>query len=237
MIRKTILPFLFIIFLLNACEIDNYDYPDGTIYGNVIDLSTNDNIQTEQPNGFNIKLIEKGGLENAPIIFSGKPDGSFKNALIFQNEYKVAAVEGAFFNPDTVVVQVGSKTEVNFNVTPFLTVTDVSVTATSVTATTGKITVSYGISRSMVSGKITYRKTFVSDVTTVSNYGYYLKNKSTNTSSIDDATLLATNFTDEISDLHRGKTYWVRVGVLATGNGYNSLSRYNYSKIYEVSIP
>ena len=45
-----------------------------------------------------------------------------------------------------------------------------SVTATSVTATTGKITV-YGISRSMVSGKITYRKTFVSDVTT-SNYGY-----------------------------------------------------------------
>ena len=59
MIRKTILPFLFIIFLLNACEIDNYDYPDGTIYGNVIDLSTNDIIQTEQPNGFNIKLIEK----------------------------------------------------------------------------------------------------------------------------------------------------------------------------------
>lgn len=238
MIRKSILPILFIISLLiNSCEIDNYKFPDGCIYGKIIDNSTDEAIQSEQPSGFNIKLIEKGGLESTPITFSGKADGSFKNALIFQNEYKVAAVEGPFFNPDTVTVQVGSNTEVNFTVTPFLTVTNVSVTATSVDATTGKVTVSYGISRSRVGGKISYRKTFVSNVTTVSNYGYNTKNKSTNTGSIDDATLLQTTFTDEVTGLPRGKTYWVRVGVLAAGSGYNSLNRYNYSKVYEVSMP
>lgn len=237
MIRKSILPILFIISLLNSCEIDNYKFPDGCIYGTIIDNTTDEAIQSEQPSGFNIKLVEKGGLENAPIIFSGKADGSFKNALIFQNEYKVAACEGPFFNPDTVTVQVGSNTEVNFTVTPFLTVTDVSVTAAQVDATTGKVTVTYGISRSKVGGKITYRKTFVSNVPTVSNYGYNTKNKSTNTSSIPDVDLLATTFTDEVTGLPRGKDYWVRVGVLAAGSGYNSLNRYNYSEVVKVTMP
>ncbi len=233
MIRKNVFLLLFIIALFSACsEIDNYDAPDGDIYGKVTDNTTGEGIQTEAPNGFNIKLFEKGGLKNSPITFSGKPDGTFENAFIFQNEYKVLPVEGPFFNiTDTAVVQVGARTEVNFTVTPFLTVTNVSVTPAA-----GQVTVSYGISRSQVGGKINFRKTYVSKIPTVNN-SYNTSVKSTSTSSTPDATLLSTTFTDVVTGLTSGKKYWVRVGVLADGSGFNSLKRYNYSKVFEVTIP
>lgn len=233
MIRNKIILLLFILAALSSCgEIDNYDFPDGGIYGTLTDLSTNEGIQSEAPNGFNIKMFEKGGLINTPITFAGKPDGTFENALVFQNEYKILPVEGPFFpTTDTAVIQVGARTEINFDVIPFLTVTNVTVTPAA-----GQVTVTYGISRMQVGGKINVRKTMVSTIPTVNNT-YNTKNKSTNTSSIADVDLLATTFTDVVTGLVSGKKYWVRVGVEADGSGFNSLKRYNYSKVFEVTIP
>ena len=234
MIRKYIILFMLISGLLSACgEIDNYEFPNGGIYGKITDLMTNEGLQTEQPNGFNIKLFEKGYPLNSPITFSGKIDGTFENVLIFQNEYKVLPVEGAFFPiTDTAVVQIGAKTEVNFSVMPYLAVTNVTVTPG-----TNQVTVVYNIARNQVGGKISTRKSVLSRVPTCSNATNDL-NKTTSTTAISDATLLATTFTDVIAGttafpLVSGKKYWVRVAVLAT----NSLNRYNYSKIFEVTMP
>jgi hypothetical protein len=222
---------------LSCSKIDNYKFPDGGVYGTLTDLMTNEGIQTEQPNGFNIKLFEKGRSLNSPITFSGKIDGSFENVLIFQNEYKVLPVEGAFFPiTDTVVLQVGTHTEINFNVMPFLSVTNVTVTPG-----TNSVTIVYNITRGQVGGKITSRKSMLSKVPTVSN-AFNNLNKTTSTTSVNDVTLLATTFTDVITGttafpLVSGQKYWVRVGALATGSGYNSLNRYNYSKIIEITMP
>lgn len=238
MIRKIIFILMFSIAALMSCsKIDNYKFPDGGIYGKLTDLMTNEGIQTEQPNGFNIRLFEKDKLINSPITFSGKPDGSFENVLIFQNEYKVLPIEGAFFPiTDTVVLQIGSHTEINFNVMPFVSVTNVTVTPG-----TNSVTFVYNIARSQVGGKITTRKAMLSKVPTVSN-AFNNLNKSTSTSGTTDVALLATTFTDVITGttafpLVSGNTYWVRVGVLATGSGFNSLNRYNYSKIIQITMP
>jgi hypothetical protein len=223
--------------LISCSKIDNYKFPDGGVYGKVTDLMTNEGIQTEQPNGFNIRLFEKGRSLNSPITFEGKPDGTFENVLIFQNEYKVLPIEGAFFPiTDTVVLQIGSHTEVNFNVMPFVSVTNVTVTPG-----TNKVTCVYNIARSQVGGKITTRKSMLSRVSTCNNATNDLT-KSTTTTGTTDVTLLATTFTDEILGttafpLVSGKTYWVRVGVLATGSGFNSLNRYNYSKTFQITMP
>src|SRR5680860_443602 len=99
--------------LLSSCQIDNYEEPNGSIYGSLIDNITKETFQAEQPEGFKIKLFERGGRMNSPIVFSGKPDGTFENAWIFQNEYQVIPTEGAFFSVDTVTVNVGVRTEVN----------------------------------------------------------------------------------------------------------------------------
>jgi hypothetical protein len=224
MILKNII-YLLVLALLASCEIDNYPEPNGAIYGNVIDNITNETLQSEQPGGFNIKLYEKGGRMNSPIVFSGKPDGTFENAWIFQNEYKVVPTEGAFFPVDTAVVKVGGRTEVNFTVTPFLAVTDVSVQSGS-----GKITASYKIARSQVGDKIVERKTLVSKVPTTNNVVFDFKSQ-TDLSGTDDADVLAAQYTDEITGLASGQ-YYVRIAV-RTDNGLN---KYNYSKVFPVTI-
>jgi hypothetical protein len=238
MIRKNIFILLFAVAALISCsKIDNYKAPDGDVYGKLTDLMTTEGIQTEEPNGFNIKMYEKGWLMSTPITFAGKPDGTFENALVFQNEYKVLPVEGPFFPiTDTVVLQVGKRTEVNFNVMPFVSVTNVTVTPG-----TNKVTLVYNIARSQVGPKITTRKSMLSKVSTCNNTTNTLTT-STSTTAITDVTLLATTFTDVITGttaipLVSGTTYWVRVGVLASGSGFNSLNRYNYSKTFAVTIP
>lgn len=225
--RKNIYYLFLLVMVFTSCEVDNYNLPDGDIYGKLTDMITNENFQSEQPNGFNIKLYEKGGMQNIPITFSGKPDGTFERTLIFQNEYKVLPTEGAFFKIDTVSVNVGSRTEVNFDVVPYLALTNVTVTPE-----VGKVTVSYKIARQTFETKINQRQTLVSDVNTVNNTVFTFR-KQTILTSISDATILATTYTDVVTGLTSGKTYWVRVGA-RTGN---TLSRFNYSKVYEVKIP
>ncbi|WP_019541048.1 DUF3823 domain-containing protein [Proteiniphilum acetatigenes] len=223
---KKILFLLPILLFFAACEIDNYDEPDGGIYGTLTDNITNEPLQSEQPNGFNIKLFERDGQMNSPIIFSGKPDGTYENAWIFQNEYKVLPTEGAFFPVDTITVNVGARTELNFTVTPFLAVVDASVQPSA-----GKVTASYGIARSRVGDKIIERKTLVSKIPTVNNAIYNWK-QDTNVSGIADEALLEASFTDEVTGLPSGN-YYVRIAVTTN----NALKRYNYSKVFEVTIP
>lgn len=212
---------------LSACKkIDNYDTPNGGVYGKLIDEITNESFQTEQPNGFKIKLFEKGGKMNAPIIFSAKPDGTFENAWIFQNEYKVIPTEGAFFSTlDTVVVQVGNATEVNFTVTPFLAITDVTIQASA-----GKINSSYTIARNQIGDKIVELKTLVSKVPTVDNLIYNFK-KENDVTNIVDADIVGSRFSDEVSELTAGD-YYVRIAARTN----NTLRKYNYSKIVKVTV-
>ena len=227
MIRSKILIILGILLILFSCnEIDNYDAPNGDIYGKLTDKTTGEQLQSEQPNGFTIKLFEKGGAINSPISFQGKPDGTFENAMIFQNEYKVLATEGAFFYIDTVEVQVGTRTEVNFEVTPFLAVINVSVTPSA-----GKITANYKIARSQVGDKITERKTLVSKIPTVNNVTFSSK-KETNITGLSDTDILNTQFADDVTGLTAGN-YYVRIAVRTN----NALKKYNYSKIFTVTIP
>jgi len=228
MIRKNIIYLLIVLAILASCsKIDNYDAPNGGIFGKLVDSITTENLQNDQPNGFSIKLFEKGGKINTPVRFTGKSDGTYENAWIFQGEYKVLAGEGAFFPIDTARgVMIGARTEKNFNVMPFLAVTDVTVTPAA-----GQITASYKMARGRAKDKITERKTLVSEVPTVNNAVYKFRTQVTNLSTIPDATLLATTFTDVVPGLTSGKTYYVRVA-LRTGT-----NKYNYSKVFTVVIP
>lgn len=229
MIRKYIIYLLAIIAILASCgKIDNYDAPNGGIFGKLVDGITNENLQNDQPNGFVIKLFEKGSLKTSPIRFTGKSDGTYENALIFQNDYQVLPDEGAFFPIDTVNVKLGSRTEVNFNVTPFLAVTNAAVTAS-----VGSITATYNIARSMVGNKIVERKTLVSKVPTVNNVVFDLRQQVINLSGTPDETILATKFTDVVSGLTSGNTYYVRIAVRTD----NPLKKYNYSKVFTVTVP
>jgi len=228
MIQKNIIYLVIAVAVLTSCgKIDNYKYPDGDIFGKLTDSITLDNFQNDQPNGFSIKLFEKGGNINTPIRFTGKSDGTYENALIFQGEYNVLVSEGAFFTQDTVRgVKIGAHTELNFTVMPYLAVTNAVVTPSA-----GKITATYNIKRGRYIAKITERKVLVSTVPTVNNVVNNFKFQDTNLSKIPDETLLATNFSDVVTGLTSGVTYYVRIAVRTGTN------KYNYSKVFTVTIP
>ncbi|GGG78274.1 hypothetical protein GCM10007415_07870 [Parapedobacter pyrenivorans] len=210
-----------------SCSIDNYDPPNGGIHGKLIDKITNKNFQTQQPNGYNVLLFEKGGSQNIPLVITGKPNGTFENSNIFQNEYKVIVTEGAFFPMDTVIVQIGERTEVDFEVMPYVALTDVDVIAS-----TGKIITTYNIARQQAGGKILDRMTLVSEIPTVNNVVFDYR-RITDLSTVDDQEILADTFVDEIDGLTSGKKYYIRVAARIQ----SALGRYNYSEAFEVTIP
>lgn len=213
------------IVLVSCSDIDNYEEPNGTIYGTLTDAITNENFQSEQPDGFNIKLFEEGSEMNSPITFWGRPDGTFENAWIFQNEYQIVPTEGAFFPVETVVAEVDKETEVNFTVTPFLAVTNASVESSA-----EAITANYEIARTVAADKIIERKTLVSTIPTVNNVVFDYKQE-TDLSGMTDEDILSAQFTDELTSIPSGK-YYVRVAVATD----NALKRYNYSQIFEIDI-
>src|SRR5690606_8567145 len=225
--KRNYIFFVCLLGIITACEIDNYDPPNGGIYGRLIDSLTQKNFQTQQPDGFNVRLYEKGWSTNNPLTISGKPDGTFENAYLFQNEYRVSISEGAFFPIDTMTVQVGKRTELNVSVMPFLALVDVDVTPSA-----GKLSVSYRIIRDRAAGQILDRRTLVSEIPTVNNV-VFDHQQVTDLSSVPDEDILSSAFTDEISGLASGKTYYVRVA----SRIQSASGRYNYSEAVKVTLP
>lgn len=218
---------LLLIVFASCSKIDNYDEPNGNIFGTLTDKITQKPLQAQQPNGYSIQLFEEGKAANVPIVVPGKPDGTYENAFIFQSTYRIVATEGAFFPVEPKTLSIGSRTEVNFEVMPFLAVMNAAVTPSA-----GKVTASYKIARQQVDGKILERRLLVSKIPTVNNVVFDLQ-KQTDLSAIDDEAILSGDFTDEISGLVPGLTYYVRVAVRAR----NTLNKFNYSEVFTVTIP
>lgn len=224
---KIIFSFLTVAVCASCSKIDNYVAPDGGIHGVLTDNLTGENFQTEQPNGFTVKLFEKGGKGNSPIAFQGKPDGTFENAFIFKNDYKLLVTEGAFFPLDTVNVSVDANSESNFKVTPFLAIVNPAVKAEA-----GKVVVTYQLKREIAADKIIERKVLVSRVPTVNNSIFDFKSQADLTA-VTDVVILASDYSDTVSGLTSGQTYYVRVAARTN----NALKKYNYSKVFAVKIP
>ncbi|HTN36694.1 MAG TPA: DUF3823 domain-containing protein [Arachidicoccus sp.] len=215
--------------LFTSCSHDNYPMPNAGIKGAVVDAASGEAVQTEQPNGIKIRLIEASyGSNVSPNDFWAKPDGTFENANVFTGNYKVIPVEGAFFPADTAEVNITGQVEVNFKVTPYLTI-EMNVTAES---EKGAVKVAYKISREKVADKIISCKVLASAYPHVSNIINEF-NVSHDLSGTEDEAILSTNYTDKISGLTSGETYYFRVAA-STNNAYN---KYNYSKIISLKIP
>lgn len=220
--------FLMISVLAASCsKVDNYDEPDGNILGTLTDKITLKPLQSQQPNGFTIQLFEEGKVGNVPILIPGKPDGTYENAFVFQGTYRVVATEGAFFPVEPKTISIGRRTEVHFEVVPFLAVTDAAATVAA-----GKVTANYKIARMQADGKILERRLLVSRIPTVNSVVFDFQ-KQTDLSALSDDDILQGTYTDEIAGLVSGETYYVRVAVRTR----NTLNKYNYSEIFPVTIP
>ena len=130
---------LAMMFGMTSCdlfEMDNYDAPEETIQGEVVDVLTGDPVLTDQGSeGIRVRLTELSwgdNVEHNPDFYC-MPDGTFQNTKIFKGHYYVR-IDGPFIplvreTPDGVVladeckeIDIKGTTKVKFEVQPFLNV-------------------------------------------------------------------------------------------------------------------
>lgn len=123
--------------LFSSCEmfeIDNYEAPSETIWGEVVDKATGERVLTDQGSeGIRVRLTELSWGDNVqhnPDFFC-MPDGTFQNTKIFKGEYNIR-IDGPFIplvreNTDgvpladeSITTEISGTTKVKFEVEPFL---------------------------------------------------------------------------------------------------------------------
>src|SRR5690606_22344024 len=91
--KPTLLLFFFL-FALSSCEIDNYESPELTISGEILDAETNELVESGGINaGTIVKLYEGNSIQ--PLIYNTLPEGTFINSKVFPGNYLLEA-EGPF---------------------------------------------------------------------------------------------------------------------------------------------
>lgn len=107
---------------LSACsKTDNYEDPNASMSGQVIDGVTKEPFLTGQGE-FSIRLLETSWSDNpAPQDLQVKQDGSYSHTKLFQATYTIQPYGGAFWPTDKIEgFKLGANAEQNFDVTPYL---------------------------------------------------------------------------------------------------------------------
>lgn len=128
---KNILKITFVLFamtFLTNCGLDNYDPPTSQLSGQI--EYQGQPVRLKGTYGaIQLQLYEDGYEFKNPIAVFVDQDGKFE-ATLFDGEYKLVTRDnnGPWVNSrDTTIVKVSGTTSINFEVTPFFTITDANV--------------------------------------------------------------------------------------------------------------
>ncbi len=128
-INQTFMIGAFLAITLSSCELDNYDGPNASIYGSVVDVQGGALIEQDVDNGSKIIYKELGftNPEEQNMVF--KVNGEYRNNLIFAGKYDIYFNESNFVKPDTLkayTVKEGEN-QLNFTVQPYIRISNVSI--------------------------------------------------------------------------------------------------------------
>lgn len=149
-------------------ELDNYDAPAETLWGEVVDVATGERVLTDQGSeGIRVRLIETSWGDNVvpnPDFFC-MPDGTFQHTKLFKGRYNVQ-VDGPFIPllredergvplaDETKDIDIEGVTKVRFEVQPFLKVEWVEEPRVSNGKIQAKVRVTRAVSESEFREKI-----------------------------------------------------------------------------------
>lgn len=149
-------------------EIDNYDEPDSTLWGEVVDAATGERVLTDQGSeGIRVRLTELSWGENVTPNpdFYCMSDGTFQNTKLFSGKYYIRidgpfiplvreTPEGMMIADESITTQIDGRKEVRFEVQPFLKVRIEGDPTVSDGVIKAKVVVERGVSESEFKSKI-----------------------------------------------------------------------------------
>lgn len=115
--------------IFTSCEMDNYDGPNASLSGGIIDEKTNELVGTDLMNGSTIRAYEQGWTTESAQTWVIKNTGEYRNDMVFAATYRLEFVDGNFypFTVDDFKISTGKNTH-DFKVTPYIRVLNPSIT-------------------------------------------------------------------------------------------------------------
>jgi hypothetical protein len=162
---------LFALFSFNSCslfDVDNYDEPEETLQGEVVDVATGEPVLTDQGSeGIRVRLTELSWGDNVQHNpdFYCMPDGTFQNTKLFKGNYNVR-IDGPFIPlvreneagvplaDETQTLDINGVAKVKFEVQPFLKIEWVGEPTISNGRITAKVKVTRAVTEEIFREKI-----------------------------------------------------------------------------------
>ena len=114
---------LLTLFAVTSCdllEIDNYDGPNATIEGKILDIETGELVEQDIIDGAQIEFIEHG-FENPETQYMViKNNGTYRNNVMFAGSYTMSLMRGNFVSVKDQEVVVKGNTVYDFRVQPYI---------------------------------------------------------------------------------------------------------------------
>ena len=113
--------------ILHSCELDNYDGPDATLSGRIIDKETGELVEQDIIRGTQIEFIEHGYDNPLTQYMVIKNDGTYANKMMFANDYTIQIRSANFPATEPVEITIKGNTTYDFEVIPYLRIKDVQI--------------------------------------------------------------------------------------------------------------
>lgn len=215
-------------FLIYSCELDNYDGPDSTIHGSIIDIETGALIEQDIVNGSQIEYFEHG-FENPTLQYMRfKTDGTYRNNLMFSGTYTIQPVRGNFVPVEAEDIVVKGETRLDFQVQPYIRLNDVSIEKVG-TKIIARFKVQQTVSNDVWKiGLYSHQSPIPSDRAYLVSSEEYIED------SVDPNIFqtLEIDIPSNSSELINGKTYFFRVGAMIDVPEAKS----NFSSVIKIEI-
>lgn len=209
-------------------KLDNFDAPDGSLTGRIIDAETKENVQSDIIEGTMLRFIEHGYDNPQPQYMRVKCDGTYANLLMFQGEYEIVPDARNFMPIDPVTLQVGKNTVYDFEVIPYIRILDPSITKEG-----NNVTATFRV-QSNTTDAVKKVGLYVSDQPIV---GEPMRKccieANVNTVMDSESTMkLVMNMARFTADLKENHDYWFRIGAQSAVGG----AKFNYAPAVLLNI-
>lgn len=220
---KTTYAFILMIVMLAGagCEIDNYEAPQITVSGRIVDSQTGELVESGGINaGSVVKLYQ--GNSTQPLIYSTLPEGTFTNSKVFAGTYSYLA-EGPFVMVENnTVININGDTEMEIRVIPNVRL-GISVLSSDATSATIKLSYEKLANQKLMNLGVVWSKYRNPNAYTFSGGAIDEDN-------VESMNLSAGEMTFTITNLQPNTKYYIR-GLSRTANAGNF---YNYSTSVEL---
>jgi hypothetical protein len=251
---KQLLSVLCLFAWCTACEIDNYDAPNGGLYGRILDAETGETVPQAVPSdlGLRLRFYETGKENSMEQHFYARQDGSFENARLFNGPIRLVLEQRNFFPIDTLDLFIKGQTQQDIPVIPYARIQVENVEGNE------RIKIQFSFSRSE---KQSYEKHKITQCVLLWNASPHIDNQKENytgrisqtLAGVPDEQILGTQYSVELdlstpanrallkskAHLIRGNGYliYLRLAVITTESGGTVNDNYtNYSEIYPVQM-